>query len=91
MGEGKVNEIEELNGIFYAEGASDLGFQNIFAKIESEDLNYILNSAEVTASSSDQNYNQVIFKEGELVIPLDNNNIFLDFSNLFSCFPKTQS
>ena len=31
MGEGKVNEIEELNGIFYAEGASDLGFQNIFA------------------------------------------------------------
>ena len=80
-----------MNGIFYAEGASDLGFQNIFAKIESEDLNYILNSAEVTASSSDQNYNQIIFKEGELVIPLDNNNIFLDFSNLFSCFPKTQS
>ena len=90
MGEGKVNEIEELNGIFYAEGASDLGFQNIFAKIESEDLNYILNSAEVTASSSDQNYNQIIFKEGELVIPLDNNNIFLDFSNLFLVL-KTQS
>ncbi len=88
MGEGKVNEIEELNGIFYAEGASDLGFQNIFAKIESEDLSYILNSAEVTASSSDQNYNQIIFKEGELVIPLDNNNIFLDFSNLFFLFPK---
>ena len=91
MGEGKVNEIEELNGIFYAEGASDLGFQNIFAKIESEDLNYILNSAEVTASSSDQNYNQIIFKEGELVIPLDNNNIFLDFSNLFFLFPKKLS
>ena len=88
MGEGKINRIEELNGIFYAEGASDLGFQNIFAKIESEDLDYILNSAEVTASSSDQNYNQIIFKEGELVIPLDNNNIFLDFSNLFFLFPK---
>ena len=49
MGEGKINKIEELNGIFYAEGASDLGFQNIFAKIESEDLEYILNSSEVSA------------------------------------------
>ena len=54
MGEGKINEIEELNGIFFAEGASDLGFQNIFAKIESEDLNYILNSEEVSANSNDQ-------------------------------------
>ena len=51
MGEGKVNEIEELNIFFMPRGASDLGFQNIFAKIESEDLKYILNSAEVTASS----------------------------------------
>ena len=88
MGEGKINKIEELNGIFYAEGASDLGFQNIFAKIESEDLEYILNSSEVSASSSDQNYNQITFKKGELFIPLDNNNIFLDYRNLFFLFPK---
>ena len=88
MGEGKINRIEELNGIFYAEGASDLGFQNIFAKIESEDLEYILNSSEVSASSSDQNYNQITFKKGELFIPLDNNNIFLDYRNLFFLFPK---
>lgn len=88
MGEGKINKIEELNGIFYAEGASDLGFQNIFAKIESEDLEYILNSSEVSASSSDQNYNQITFKKGELFIPLDHNNIFLDYRNLFFLFPK---
>ena len=88
MGEGKINKIEELNGIFYAEGASDLGFQNIFAKIESEDLEYILNSSEVSASSSDQNYNQITFKKGELFIPLDKNNIFLDYRNLFFLFPK---
>ncbi len=88
MGEGKINKIDELNGIFYAEGASDLGFQNIFAKIESEDLEYILNSSEVSASSSDQNYNQITFKKGELFIPLDNNNIFLDYRNLFFLFPK---
>ena len=88
MGEGKINKIEELNGIFYAEGASDLGFKNIFAKIESEDLEYILNSSEVSASSSDQNYNQITFKKGELFIPLDNNNIFLDYRNLFFLFPK---
>ena len=88
MGEGKINRIEELNGIFYAEGASDLGFQNIFAKIESEDLEYILNSSEVSASSSDQNYNQITFKKGELFIPLDKNNIFLDYRNLFFLFPK---
>ena len=88
MGEGKINKIEELNGIFYAEGASDLGFQNIFAKIESEDLEYILNSSEVSASSSDQNYNQITFKKGELFNPLDNNNIFLDYRNLFFLFPK---
>ena len=90
MGEGKINKIEELNGIFYAEGASDLGFQNIFAKIESEDLEYILNSSEVSASSSDQNYNQITFKKGELFIPLDNNNIFLDYRNLFFFSLKSQ-
>ena len=67
MGEGKINEIEELNGVFYAEGASDLGFQNIFAKIESEDLDYILSSEEVSASSSDDSYNQITFTKGELL------------------------
>ena len=71
MGEGKINEIEELNGIFFAEGASDLGFQNIFAKIESEDLNYILNSEEVSANSNDQIYNKILFENGELFIPLE--------------------
>ena len=79
MGEGKINEIEELNGIFFAEGASDLGFQNIFAKIESEDLNYILNSEEVSTNSNDQIYNKILFKNGELFIPLEENNFFLDF------------
>ena len=88
MGEGKVNEIEELNGVFYAEGASDLGFQNIFAKIESEDLDYILSSEEVSASSSDDSYNQITFTKGELVIPLKKNDLFLDFKNLFFLFPK---
>ena len=88
MGEGKVNKIEELNGVFYAEGASDLGFQNIFAKIKSEDLDYILNSDEVSASSSDDSYNQITFNKGELVIPLEKNDLFLDFKNLFFLFPK---
>ena len=88
MGEGKINEIEELNGIFFAEGASDLGFQNIFAKIESEDLNYILNSEEVSANSNDQIYNKILFKNGELFIPLEENNFFLDFESLFFLFPK---
>ena len=88
MGEGKVNKIEELNGVFYAEGASDLGFQNIFAKIKSEDLDYILNSDEVSASSSDNSYNQITFNKGELVIPLEKNDLFLDFKNLFFLFPK---
>ena len=88
MGEGKVNKIEELNGVFYAEGASDLGFQNIFAKIKSEDLDYILNSDEVSASSSDDSYNQITFSKGELVIPLEKNDLFLDFKNLFFLFPK---
>ena len=90
MGEGKVNQIKELNGVFYAEGASDLGFQNIFAKIESDDLNYILNSDEVTASSSDDSYNQIIFEQGELVIPLEKNDLFLDFQSLIFLFPKNQ-
>jgi len=90
MGEGKVNQIKELNGVFYAEGASDLGFQNIFAKIESDDLNYILNSNEVTASSSDDSYNQIIFEQGELVIPLEKNDLFLDFQSLIFLFPKNQ-
>ena len=88
MGEGKVNKIEELNGVFYAEGASDLGFQNIFAKIKSEDLDYILNSDEVSASSSDDSYNQITVSKGELVIPLEKNDLFLDFKNLFFLFPK---
>ena len=83
MGEGKVNEIEELNGVFYAEGASDLGFQNIFAKIESEDLDYILSSEEVSASSSDDSYNQITFTKGELVIPLKKNDLFLDLKIYF--------
>lgn len=90
MGEGKVNQIKELNGVFYAEGASDLGFQNIFAKIESDDLNYILNSDEVTASSSDDSYNQIIFEQGELVIPLEKNDLFLNFQSLIFLFPKNQ-
>jgi len=90
MGEGKINEIEELNGIFFAEGASDLGFQNIFAKIESEDLNYILNSEEVSANSNDQIYNKILFKNGELFIPLEENNFFLDFESLFFLFPKNE-
>ena len=90
MGEGKVNQIKELNGVFYAEGASDLGFQNIFAKIESDDLNYILNSDEVTANSSDDSYNQIIFEQGELVIPLEKNDLFLDFQSLIFLFPKNQ-
>mgnify|MGYP006232271773 FL=1 len=90
MGEGKVNQIKELNGVFYAEGASDLGFQNIFAKIESDDLNYILNSDEVTVSSSDDSYNQIIFEQGELVIPLEKNDLFLDFQSLIFLFPKNQ-
>ena len=79
MGEGKINEIEELNGIFFAEGASDLGFQNIFAKFESEDLNYILNSEEVSANSNDQIYNKILFENGELFIPLEENNFFFRF------------
>ena len=90
MGEGKINEIEELNGIFFAEGASDLGFQNIFAKIESEDLNYILNSEEVSANSNDQIYNKILFENGELFIPLEENNFFLDFESLFFLFPKSE-
>ncbi len=90
MGEGKVNQIKELNGVFYAEGASDLGFQNIFAKIESDDLNYILNSDEISASSSDDSYNQIIFEQGELVIPLEKNDLFLDFQSLIFLFPKNQ-
>ena len=91
MGEGKVNKIEELNGVFYAEGASDLGFQNIFAKIKSEDLDYILSSDEVSASSTDDSYNQITFNKGELVIPLENNDLFLDFKNLFFLFPKNDA
>ena len=48
--------------------------QNIFAKIESEDLDYILSSEEVSASSSDDSYNQITFIKGELVIPLKKND-----------------
>ena len=59
-------------------------------KIESEDLNYILNSEEVSANSNDQIYNKILFENGELFIPLEENNFFLDFESLFFLFPKSE-
>ena len=47
-----------------------------------------MSSEEVSASSSDDSYNQITFTKGELVIPLKKNDLFLDFKNLFFLFPK---
>ena len=44
----------------------------------------------MSAENLDQIYNKILFENGELFIPLEENNFFLDFESLFFLFPKSE-
>jgi lipopolysaccharide export system permease protein len=88
MGEGKINKIPDLDGIFYAEKASDRGFQDVFANFNSVDADLVLSASEVLGKSSEENMNQLIFENGNMLVPSDQGYMDLEFKELSFLFPK---
>jgi|TARA_B110000305_G_C19454825_1_gene650248 lipopolysaccharide export system permease protein len=88
MGEGKINKIPDLNGVFYADKASDRGFQDVFANFNSNDGDLVINASEVLGRSAEEDMNKLIFEDGNMLVPSDQGYMDLGFKELSFLFPK---
>ncbi|MFL2754172.1 MAG: LptF/LptG family permease [Gammaproteobacteria bacterium] len=88
MGEGKVNEIPDLDGVFYADRASDRGFQEIFASFNSNNSELIINADHIGGLSEKDNMNKLLFEKGNMIVPSEQGYMDLEFKELFFLFPK---
>lgn len=88
MGEGKINKIPDLDGIFYAEKASDRGFQDVFANFNSVDTDLVISASEVQGKSAAEDMNQLVFEDGNMLVPSDLGYMELEFKELSFLFPK---